>query len=216
MRPLTAVLAFVLCFVPLALTQEEHHHAISEEEVGSVHFLTSCQPDLAGNFNRAVALLHSFQYEQARQAFAEISERYPECAMAKWGVAMSHYHGMWDNRDTAAGRLALSQAKQIAAGNAKTTLREIAYIEALAEIYREDGKDAYSHSQAFEQKMAALQSAYPQDDEAAIFHALSLAITAPQTDKTFANQRTAGEILEPIFARPPTHPGIAPNAIACY
>ena len=136
--------------------------------------------------------------------------------MAQWGVAMSHYHGMWDNGDTAAGRLALNQAKQIAAGNPKTTPRENAYIEALAEIYREDGKDAYTHSQAFEQKMGALQAAYPQDDEAAIFHALTLAITAPKTDKTFANQRKCGEILEPIFARQPHHPGIAHYIIHCY
>src|SRR5260370_2301110 len=136
--------------------------------------------------------------------------------MAQWGVAMSHYHGMWDNGDTAAGRLALNQAKQIAAGNAKTTPRENAYIEAMAEIYCEDGKDAYSHSQAFEQKMAALHAAYPQDDEAAIFHALSLAITAPKTDKTFANQRKCGEILEPIFARQLHHPGIAHFIIYCY
>lgn len=216
MRPLTAVLASVLCFVPLVLTQEEHHHAMSDEEVGSVHFLTSCAPDLTENFNRAVALLHSFQYEQARQAFTEISAHAPQCAMAQWGVAMSHYHGLWDNGDTAAGRLALNHAKQIAAGNAKTTPRENAYVEALAEIYREDGKDAYWHSQAFEQKMGALQAAYPQDDEAAIFHALSLAVTAPKTDKTFANQRKCGEILEPIFARQPHHPGIAHYIIHCY
>ena len=216
MRPLTAVLASILCLVPFAPTQEEHHHAITEEEIGSVHFLTSCQPDLTENFNRAVALLHSFQYEQARQAFTEISQRDSHCAMAQWGVAMSHYHGMWDNGDTGAGRVALNQAKQIAAGNTTTTPRENAYIGALAEIYREDGKDAYAHSQAFEQKMAALQAAYPQDDEAAIFHALSLAITAPKTDKTFANQRKCGEILEPIFARQPHHPGIAHYIIHCY
>jgi len=216
MRPLTVVLASVVFFVPLALTQEEHHHALSQEEVGSVHFLTSCNPDLTESFNRAVALLHSFQYEQARQAFMEISERAPQCAMAKWGVAMSHYHGLWDNGDTAAGRVALNQAKQIAAGNSKTTRRENDYIDALAEIYREDGKDAYAHSQAFEQKMGALQGAYPQDDEAAIFHALTLAVTAPKTDKTFANQRKCGEILEPIFARQPHHPGIAHYIIHCY
>ena len=128
-------------FHSASFTQEEHHHAIGEEEVGSVHFLTSCSPDFTGNFDRAVALLQPFQYEQARQAFTEISDRGPQCAMARWGVAMSHYHGMWDNGDTAAGRLALNQAKQIAAGNAKTTPRESAYIEALAEIYRDDGKE---------------------------------------------------------------------------
>jgi hypothetical protein len=108
MRTTIAVLASVLCFVPLALSQEDHHHALTEEEVGSVHFSTSCRTDLAENFNRAVALLHSFQYEQARQAFTEISRQDPQCAMAQWGVAMSYYHGMWDNGDTAAGRVALN------------------------------------------------------------------------------------------------------------
>jgi len=216
MRSLTVVLASLLFFAPLALCQEEHHHALSEAEVGSVHFSTSCRTDLAGSFNRAVALLHSFQYEDARRAFTEIAGQDPQCAMALWGVAMSHYHGMWGNGDTAAGRVALNQARQIAANNAQTTPRESAFIDALAEIYREDGKDTYAHGQAFEQKMGALQAAYPQDDEAAIFHALSLAITAPKTDKTFANQRKCGEILEPIFARQPHHPGIAHYIIHCY
>ena len=216
MRSLIAILTSVLLFAPLALCQEEHHHALTEQEVGSVHFSTSCLPNLAGDFNRAVALLHSFQYEQARSAFTEIAGKDPHCAMAQWGVAMSHYHGMWDNGDTAAGRVALNQAKQIAGANAKTTPRENAYIEALAEIYREDGKDTYAHGQAFEQKMGALQAAYPQDDETAIFHALTLAITAPKTDKTFASQRTCGEILEPIFAKQPHHPGIAHYIIHCY
>src|SRR5579863_9252993 len=95
MRSLTALFAFLL-FATLAAAQEEHHHALSEEEVGSVHFSTSCRPELAPSFNRAVALLHSFQYEDARAAFAEISTRDPQCAMAEWGVAMSHYHGLWD------------------------------------------------------------------------------------------------------------------------
>lgn len=216
MRRLTAVLAFALFCVPLAPCQDDHHHALTEEEVGSVHFSTSCRTDLAENFNRAVALLHSFQYEQARQAFTEISRQDPQCAMAQWGVAMSHYHGMWDNGDTAAGRAALNQAKQIAAGNVTTTPRETAYIDALAELYREDGKDTYARGEAFEQKMSALQASYPQDDEAAIFHALTLAITAPKTDKTFANQRKCGEILEPIFATKPHHPGVAHYLIHCY
>ena len=136
--------------------------------------------------------------------------------MAQWGIAMSHYHGLWENGDLAAGRVAINQAKRIAAANAKTTPREAAYIDALTEVYCEDGKDRALHGQALEQKMGGLQAAYPEDDEAAIFHALTLAITAPKTDKTFANQRKCGEILEPIFARQPHHPGVAHYLIHCY
>ncbi|GAC1430885.1 MAG: hypothetical protein NVS1B11_05590 [Terriglobales bacterium] len=129
---------------------------------------------------------------------------------------MSHYHGLWDNGDIAAGREAINKAKALAASNHKTTPREIAYIDALGEVYSEDGEDKLIHGKAFEEKMGALQAANPDDSEAAIFHALSLAITASKTDKTFANQRKCGEILEPIFARQPHHPGVAHYIIHCY
>ena len=205
----------VLLFASLVWCDEGHHHDLTEQEVGSVHFMTSCSPAVEKSFNRAVALLHSFQYEDTRKAFEEISAQDPKCAMAQWGVAMSHYHGLWDNGDTVAGRVALRKAQEIAASNPQTTVREKGYIDALAEVYREDG-DKYANAEVFEQKMAALQAANPEDNEAAIFHALTLAITAPKTDKTFANQRKCGEILEPIFARQPNHPGVAHYIIHCY
>lgn len=195
---------------------ESHHHAVSEKEVGSVHFATSCSSAVQADFQRAVALLHSFQYEQTAAAFAAISAKDPQCAMAQWGVAMSHYHGLWHNGDAGAGREALHKAQEIAAQNPAITARERAYIASLSEIYKEDGKDEYSHAQAFEQKMGALQAAYPDDIEAAIFHALALDVTAPKTDKTFSNQRKCGEILEPIFAAQPNHPGVAHYLIHCY
>ncbi len=213
-----AAILFVACFCSgsLALAAQEHHHELSTEELGSVRFPISCSKAAELSFNRAVALLHSFQYEQARQAFKEISTQDPTCAMAQWGVAMSHYHGLWDNGDTHAGRLALKKAAEIAASNARTTAREKSYIEALAEIYAEDGQDAAAHSRAFEKKMGEVQAAYPEDNEAAVFHALTLSITAPKTDKTFANQRRCGEILEPIFQKLPHHPGVAHYIIHCY
>lgn len=216
MRLLVIVLSSLAVSLSPAWCDEGHQHSLTDEEVGSVHFATSCAKTVAASFNRAVALLHSFQYEQTRQAFTEISVQDPKCAMAEWGIAMSHYHGLWDNGDLAAGREALHKAQEVAGANPQTTAREKAYIEALAEIYREDGKDKYAHAQAFEEKMGAVQAAYPDDSEAAIFHALTLAITAPKTDKTYANQRKCGEILEPIFAQQPHHPGVAHYIIHCY
>lgn len=214
---LPAILLFALALAVFPTWQEEgHHHHLTEQEVGSVHFSTSCSAALESSFNGAVALLHSFQYEQARQAFVDISSKDSHCAMAQWGVAMSYYHGLWGNGDPVAGQNALHKAQQIAAANPKTTPREIAYIDALAEIYREDGKDGSARARAFEKKMGALQAAYPADDEAAVFHALTLDIAASPTDKTFANQRRCGEILEPIFAKHPHHPGVAHYIIHCY
>ena len=216
MRSLLVLLSALALTISIAWADEGHHHPLTDEEVGSVHFATSCSKSVEGGLNGAVALLHSFQYEKARAAFNQISSSDPQCAMAQWGVAMSHYHGLWDNGDTAAGRATLQKAQELAAANSKTTAREKAYIDALGEIYREDGKDSYAHARAFEQKLGELQAAYPDDSEAAIFHALSLAIIAPKTDKTFANQRKCGEILEPLFAKHPHHPGIAHYMIHCY
>ena len=225
MRRTTILLIPFFLIVAPGLAAQEHHHELSAEEVGSVHFLTSCSKAAQPGFNRAVALLHSFQYEQARQAFNEFAALDPSCAMTQWGVAMSHYHGLWKNGDTGAGRLALRKAQQIAASNPATTGLGRAYIEALAEVYAEDAKDttaydrgkaATAHDRAFEKKMGDLQAAYPDDTEAAIFHAITLYIVAPATDKTFANQRRCGEILEPIFPKQPHHPGVAHYIIHCY
>jgi tetratricopeptide (TPR) repeat protein len=215
-RGIPIFFAILLCSAALPVAAQEHHHELSTEEVGSVQFTTSCSKAVTTSFNRAVALLHSFQYEQARAAFTEISKQEPSCAMAKWGVAMSHYHGVWRNGDNAAGRLALKSAQRIADSNPATTYREKAYIDALSTVYAEDAKDAPSYDRAFEKRMAVLQAAYPDDDEAAIFHALTLSITAPKTDKTFENQRRCGEILEPIFQKRPHHPGVAHYIIHCY
>ena len=216
MRFLSLLVSGSLLVSSAARADEGHHHALTEEEVGSVNFATSCSKTVSASFNRAVALLHSFQYEQTRAAFSEIAEQDPSCAMAYWGIAMSHYHGLWDSGDPAAGRAALRKAQEIASNTPSTSQREKDYIDALAEIYKEDERDKSAHAAALEQKMSQLQAAYPSDSEAAIFHALTLAITAPKTDKTFANQRKCGEILEPILAKQPHHPGVAHYLIHCY
>jgi tetratricopeptide (TPR) repeat protein len=217
MRALSFSLLTLAVLFSVALSDEgRHHHALTQEELGSVHFSTSCAKSVEAGFNRAVALLHSFEYEQSDQAFTQISAQDPECAMSQWGVAMANYHGLWENGNTDRGRAALQEANEVATASKGTTTRERAYIAALDEIYKQDGKDNYAHAQAFEQRMGSLQAAYPDDTEAAVFHALMLAVTAPKTDKTFANQRKCGEILEPIFQKQPHHPGVAHYMIHCF
>src|ERR1700722_10936820 len=118
MRVRTAALVVVLCcivFIPgVVHAQEPHQHPLTEEEVGSVKFATSCSPVVEHSFNRAVAMLHSFQYEQVGQAFSEIAKQDPPCAMARWGIAMSYFHGLWSNSDFPAGRVALLAAQEVA------------------------------------------------------------------------------------------------------
>ncbi|MCU1306071.1 MAG: hypothetical protein JWN45_766, partial [Acidobacteriaceae bacterium] len=144
-----------------AWSDDGHHHALTSKELGSVHFTTSCSKASEADFNRAVALLHSFQYEQADQAFNSVYSKDPKCAMAQWGIAMSNYHGLWDNGDTAKGNAAITKAREIAAAEKQTTPREKAYIDALWEIYKPGEQDNVARGQAFEHSMGALQSAYP-------------------------------------------------------
>lgn len=210
-------LLFILCLCTVAASpQEGHQHALSAEEIGSVNFSTSCSPSVAGEFNRSVALLHSFQYEQASESFRQVASQDPSCAMAYWGIAKSYFHGLWGNSDYDKGRAAITRATEVAAKNQRTTAREKAYINALGQVFKQDESDNLAHAQAFEKKMGELQARYPEDTEAAIFHALALAITAPKTDRTFANQRKCGEILEPLFHKQPHHPGVAHYLIHCY
>ena len=209
------VLLGILCSLPV-FADEGHHHDLTAQELGSVHFQVSCAKGVQKDFNRAVALLHSFQYEQSRAAFSGVAQKDSGCAMAHWGVAMSYYHGLWDSTDYAQGREALARAHAVAEKSQHISPRERQFLGALDEIYKQDGGDSAAHNQAFEQKMAALHASNPDDAEAAIFHALALAITAPKTDKTFANQRKCGEILGPIFQKQPHHPGAAHYLIHCY
>jgi tetratricopeptide (TPR) repeat protein len=209
-------LVIFLCFATNLVADEGHHHPLSEQEIGEVHFATSCIPAVQPDFNRAVALLHSFQYEQSRGVFESVAERDPKCAMAQWGVAMSHYHGLWKNGDLNAGRGAWNKSSEIASSNQSTTARERGYIEALGSIYATDAGDESTHALAYAKKMEALHASNPDDSETTIFYALSLEVTAPKTDKTFANQRRCGELLEPIFQQQPHHPGVAHYIIHCY
>lgn len=59
-----------------------------------------------------------------------------------------------------------------------------------------------------EQAMARLSERFPSDPEAAIYYALALDTAAVPTDRTYARQLRAGEILDREFARQPNHPGV--------
>ncbi|MGI8785873.1 MAG: tetratricopeptide repeat protein [Acidobacteriota bacterium] len=185
------------------------HTAHSHERLGTVSFPTSCPQALRPNFNRAVALLHSFQYEDSEKAFREIAAADPACAMAYWGIAMTLYHPLWaapSKDELNRGAAAVEKARVIGG----KTERERAYIEAIGKFY--DGFDKVEHrtrAVAFEEAMEQLHSKYRDDSEAAVFYALALNSTALPTDKTFVNQKKAVTILNKIFAGQPQHPGVA-------
>ena len=198
-------------------TVAQHEHPAGDPgKLGRVNFPVSCDPSVQPQFNSAVAMLHSFWYEKASDTFAAIAEKDPTCGMAFWGMAMTYYHPIWSPPgppDLKAGVWALEKARATGA----RTQRERDYIAAIGMFYKDSDKlDHRTRTLAYEKAMDQLQASYPDDHEAAIFHALALLAIAPPTDKTYVNQKRAGAILEPLFVEQPEHPGIAHYIIHAY
>lgn len=202
-----------LAGAPVAGQEAHPHH---ESALGRVNFPISCKPDVQPAFNRAVAILHSFDYEEARRAFNEIAEQDPACGMAHWGVAMTYWHILWmppTPDELAAGRAAAERAARLGAG----TDRERAYIAAINDFYRDaDGHDHRTRAQAYRAAMEKLAADFPQDHEATIFYALSILGAAPPTDPTYAAQKRVAEILRRLLPDHPRHPGIAHYTIHAF
>src|SRR3954469_15269269 len=93
--PKLTLLLIVAMFTISGVAQESHHYEMPAGGFGTVHFKTSCSAAVQPGFERAVAMLHSFGYEASRKAFEDVIQKDPDCAIAWWGVAMTHYHGLW-------------------------------------------------------------------------------------------------------------------------
>jgi tetratricopeptide (TPR) repeat protein len=198
-------------YASLGRTQER-----ATEKLGKVHFPVSCTAAAQEQFDRAVAILHSFWYEEAVKVFTAVAKADPGCAMSYWGIAMSIYYPLWappSQPTLQKGMNAIEKAKSIGAKSD----RERSYIAAIEVFYKDSNKlDHRTRALAYEKAMEQIYLRYPEDQEAAVFYALALNATAPPTDKTYAKQLRAGEILEKVFAQQPNHPGVAHYIIHSY
>jgi tetratricopeptide (TPR) repeat protein len=186
------------------------------KQFGSVAFETSCREIVAEDFNLAIQLLHSFEYDEAEKVFAKIIDEQPACAMAYWGVAMSNFHPLW-TPPTAAELKKGAKAIEIAQSITQKSEREAAYIAAIGAFYADwDNVDHATRCRDFEKAMANLFLKYPNDKEAAIFYALALNAAADPADKTFKKQLRAGAILKSLYPKEPNHPGIIHYIIHTY
>jgi tetratricopeptide (TPR) repeat protein len=201
----------------LAIAEDAPQSSVgAQAQLGQVDFPVSCAPAAQQQFNRAVAILHSFWYEEAIKAFGAVTETDADCAMGYWGMAMSDWTPLWATPIEAALKTGSAAVRQAQAIGAKTD-RERDYIEAIATFYRDyDKLDHRTRSGAYAQVMEQLYVHYPDDREAAIFYALALDATALPSDKTYSNQRKAAAILEKIFVERPNHPGVAHYLIHSY
>src|SRR5690349_9631538 len=187
-----------------------------DQQLGNVHFATSCNEIAQRRFDRAMRYQHSFWYRQSKELFETVLAADPDCGIAYWGIALS----LWNNPhfapptpNLAPALAAIEKAKAVGAKSE----RERDFINALAVLYTDYDKIGYPvRLQNYLKAMEALAQKYPDDDETQIAYAITLNVAASPADKTYANQLKGAAILEPIFRRQPQHPGVAHYLIHLY
>lgn len=182
--------------------------ASASRELGAVSFPVSCASSVQAPFNRGVALLHSFEYDQAKQQFQQIEQQDPGCAMAYWGEAMSFYHQLWDRPSKADLQAGLDLVTKAQAAGARTE-RERGYLGAAAAFYQSGNVSFNARWTAYSKALDRLRTRFPQDHEATIFYALSLIASPQANDNDLALRKKAVALLEPLFKTQPDHPGVA-------
>ncbi|HXL23524.1 MAG TPA: hypothetical protein VOA78_13735 [Candidatus Dormibacteraeota bacterium] len=209
--------AILLTLVGSRSIAQEHQHGTGEK-LGTVHFATSCNEAAQKEFDRAAALLHSFQFSRAIEGFNAVLSKDATCGIAYWGIALSDWSnpfapGMKDKSQSQAGRESAERGKTVGA----KTEREQAYIAAAGKLYSDfESSPQRARLIAYRDAMGELAAKYPEDHEAQIFYALAIAASEDPADKTYAGRLKAGAILEKLFEEEPAHPGLAHYIIHTY
>jgi hypothetical protein len=209
--------AALLVFAAARGMTQEHEHA-NGEKFGEVHFATSCNEVAQREFNRAVALLHSFQFSRAIEGFNAVLGEDPTCAIAYWGIALSDWSNPFAPGIKNTGQLQLGRENaERGKSQGATTDRERAYLAAVGKLYSDfENTPQQARLLAYRDAMGDVAAKYPEDHEAQIFYALALAVAEDPGDKTYADRLKAGTILEKLFEQEPTHPGLAHYIIHAY
>jgi hypothetical protein len=177
------------------------------EHLGTVNFAVSCAESVRAPFNRGVALLHDFWYDEAGRQFKKIAATDPSCAMAHWGIVMSGWYQIWDRPDEKTLTEGFAELQKAESPGAKTE-REKAYIAAARRFFRAGKEDFKSRVQAYSAAMGELYQRNPEDVDAGAFYALSLLAAESPDDTSNDEKRKALAVLEPLFAKFPDNPGV--------
>jgi len=200
----------VLCFGLVGRLVAQESHAHHGETLGRVVFPVSCAPEARTGFERAMALLHSFWWEEGGRAFRAVAAADSSCAMAYWGLALNFWGNPFvggpSGDNLRQGATAASRALVLGA----PTAREQGFLAAVGALYRDyEATPNPRRLLAYSDTLARVSRDFPADPEVAIYYALSLVATASPMDTTFSRQRQAAAILNPLFRRFPEHPGLA-------
>jgi tetratricopeptide (TPR) repeat protein len=190
---------------------------IAQEKLGNVTFPTSCDPKVQTQFERGVAMLHSYWFTEGGKVFDAIAKEDPSCVMAYWGYAVNLLGNSLSSPPSAKDAQTAWDALERARAVGAKTQRERDWIEALSAYYRDyDKVPLDDRLLAYTKAMEQLTQRYPDDFEAWAYYALTLQASAPKTDKTYANQLKAAGILEKLSKQNPQHPGVSHYLIHAY
>jgi tetratricopeptide (TPR) repeat protein len=212
---LTALVASLTLVASVWADADPANRTGDPEQLGRVHFKTSCSPEAQKQFERALAMLHSFFFPETVKAFTAIPATDPSCAIAYWGIAISQRPnplvGPFDAATLKRGLDAIEKGE----GIGPKTQREVDWLAALKEFYRDSDKvDQDTRTRNYEKAMERLANKYPDDVEAKIFYALALNETFDH--KSMEPLLKAIAILEPIDKKYPDHPGVTHYLIHSY
>jgi hypothetical protein len=217
MSTLPGTFLILLLIFPTSLSAQAAHNRRTPEKLGTVSFPISCLPAAQQQFDRGIALLHSFSYAAAENAFRGVAEMDPRCAMAHWGIAMTYFHQLWDPPLSPATISTSEREIRLAQKIGARSERERKFINALALIYQDPDIVPYrTRASNYERAMDELAAESPKDTEAQVFYALALLANASPTDKTHAKQKQAADLLEPLYRAYPQHPGVPHYLIHAY
>ena len=209
----TALASIAVVLVLAALTVP----GLAQDKLGKVSFPTSCDAKVQAQFERGVAMLHSYWFTEARTVFDGVIQQDPKCAMAYWGLAVNYLGNSLAGAPSPKDAVAASEALDKARAIGPKTQRERDWIEAIGAYYRDHDKvPLNTRMAAYTKAMEQMTQRYPDDFEAWTYYALTLQASAPKTDKTYASQLKSAEILERLFKQNPDHPGVAHYLVHAY
>ena len=185
------------------------------QELGVIDFPTSGSAQAQPLFVKGVLLMHSFEYDDAREAFIEAEKADPSFAMAYWGEAMTFNHPVWQRTSPDLAKAALNKLAPTAdARRAKApTEKEKDWIGAVEKLY--GSGDKLARDLAYADSMKRMSEKYPNDDEVKAFYALALLGTS-HNGRDVAIYMRAAALVEQVYAKNPQHPGAAHYLIHAY
>ena len=189
--------------------------AAPETHLGTLEFQATGNADAQPSFHQGLLLLHSFEYVDAREAFADARATDPAMAMAYWGEAMTWNHPLWQEQDFDKGLEvlnALAPTAEERVGKAATEI-EKDFIQGINILYGQG--DKASRDSLYAAHMGTLYAKYPGNDEVAAFYSLALNGWGT-TEKDLAILEEAARIGLEVVGRNPDHPGALHYVVHAY